>query len=126
MLEGNRCELCNKRVERARALYKQTKYCAHCAKVKKKENSLSSWHAEDKKEYMREYMRMYRRKRPRLSTPYVRKYRELKRATQAACRDTFTVLSSTANYENSKGEMMESPHAPQLARAGFSIVPKDV
>lgn len=126
MLEGNWCELCTKRVEDARARFKQTKYCASCAKLKKKENSFSSWHAEDKKLYMREYMRRYRRKRPRLSTPYVRKHREMKRAAYAAsARSVSAVYLSTTRCEAITGEQRKSPHEPVSARADFSMS-KDV
>jgi len=76
MLEGNRCELCNSVVDRRKSKYKQTKYCVKCARAKKKENSLSPWLPEEKRRYMREYMRGYRRDHPRLSSPYVRRYRK--------------------------------------------------
>ena len=38
---------------------------------------------EARRQYMREYMREYRRRRPGLSTPYVRKYRARMRAASA-------------------------------------------
>ena len=76
MLEGNRCEICNEVVHGRRATYKQTKYCANCAKRRKKENTLNPWLPEEKREYMRTYMRSYRKQHPRLSSPYVRKHRE--------------------------------------------------
>lgn len=79
MLEGNRCELCFSVVEGVRGTRKQTRYCVRCARVKKVENSLDPWTPEERREYMRRYMRNYRRKRPGLSTPYVRKSRLTKR-----------------------------------------------
>ena len=84
MLEGNRCERCLRSVEGTRANHHQTRYCIPCAKVKKRQNSLDPWTREERQEYMKRYMREYRRKRPGLSTPYVRKNRSIKKLDLAA------------------------------------------
>lgn len=84
MSHRNRCERCNELLKGERARHKQTKYCAPCAKAKKKENTLSTWTAEEKRRYMRHYMCAYRRSRPGLSSPYVRKYRQKKQEKFAA------------------------------------------
>ena len=76
MLEGSRCEACTHRVRGPRASHPQTKYCAPCAKQRKKQQTNESRPAVDRREYQRAYMRAYRRAHPALSTPYVRKHRE--------------------------------------------------
>lgn len=86
MLEGNRCERCEKTIVGERAKRKQTKYCKKCAKIKKRQNSLDSWPPEKRKEYTAVYMREYRRKHPALSTKYVRKHRKKKQAERATTR----------------------------------------
>jgi hypothetical protein len=86
MLKGRRCEHCTKRIRTSKARHRQTKYCELCAKIKKKENTLDPWLPEERREYMRNYMRSYRRRHPKLSTPYVRKYRK-KRTTRFDSKD---------------------------------------
>lgn len=87
----NRCELCNGIVKGEKARHKQTRYCDPCAKAKKKENTLSSWEPEEKRQYMRRYMRAYRCAHPGLSSQYVRKHRQKKQqetaATSSSARD---------------------------------------
>lgn len=76
MLDGNRCERCGRVVRKAKARYKQTKYCDDCARLKKRANTLSPWLPEEKQAYMRRYMRAYRKTHPGLSSPYVRRHRK--------------------------------------------------
>jgi len=81
MVEGNRCEICYGIVPEPRARHKQTKYCTECARSKKRLTTLDSWSPERKREWQRDYMRDYRKRHPRLSTKYVRRYRERSRAS---------------------------------------------
>lgn len=85
-MKDGKCQNCKGEIEAARAVHRQTKYCARCAREKKRENTLPSQHPAAKSEYMSEYMCRYRSRHPGLSTPYVRKHREKKRAERgAAC-----------------------------------------
>lgn len=47
------------------------------------QNPIRKQSPEARRQYMREYMREYRRRRPGLSTPYVRKYRARMRTASA-------------------------------------------
>ena len=82
MLEGSRCEACTRLVRGPRASHPQTKYCAECAKRRKKQQTKESRPAVDRREYHRAYMRGYRRAHPALSTTYVRRHREKNRAVR--------------------------------------------
>lgn len=84
MSERKKCKNCERLIKGAKARRKQTKYCAPCAAVKKKENTENPWLPEEKRDYMRPYMRAYRRAHPGLSTPYVRRHREKKRMQRSA------------------------------------------
>lgn len=78
------CELCKKAIEPFKAVYRQSRYCSHCAKVRKSKNNSDSWPQDHRKQYMRRYMRAYRRSHPGLSTPYVQRYRKKKRVLAIA------------------------------------------
>lgn len=79
MLQRRLCEICRGIVEKLKANHKQTRYCARCAKVKKRENTFDPWTTDERREYMRIYMRNYRLRHPGLSTPYVQRHRTRKR-----------------------------------------------
>jgi hypothetical protein len=83
-MKDGECQNCKGEIEAKRAAHTQTKYCARCAREKKRENTLPSRHPEDQRVYMRDYMRDYRGEHPGLSTPYVQKHRERKRAERGA------------------------------------------
>jgi len=70
-MQTKKCTNCPELITGPRAQRKQTRYCERCARTKKKANTLDSWSADKRKEYMRDY----RRNHPGLSTPYVRKFR---------------------------------------------------
>lgn len=74
MLQGNRCEVCTRVVEGTRAARPQTKYCAKCAKLRKKKQTRESRPASDRPEYDRTYMRANRRDQA-LSTPFISRFR---------------------------------------------------
>lgn len=78
MKEGNRCELCNTKIQDVKSQFKQTKYCDRCAKEKKIESTKDSIDKAHRRECMRRYMREYRLLHPNLSTPYVQKHRQEK------------------------------------------------
>lgn len=101
MLQGNRCELCNKVIKSTKAQYKQTKYCQQCAKQKKRENTENSWLPEKKREYMRGYMREYRRLHPKLSNKYVLKHRQkkLETLTENNYRAKSSVVPASQNQD---------------------------
>jgi hypothetical protein len=93
MLPGKKCESCHDVVTGKRANHNQTRFCEACAKLKKRENSLNPWTPRQKQAFMREYMRGYRRDHPGLSTPYVRKHREVRKAdSDGTCLRSFAVL----------------------------------
>ena len=75
---------CNGFIEEERAVYKQTRYCAWCARIRKGENSLDPRTPEQRRDYLRRYMSEYRRSHPGLSSPYVRRYRAKKKRKRAA------------------------------------------
>jgi len=60
MLQGKRCEDCNRVIDEPRSRHKQTRFCLECAKRRKRQNSEDPWPAEKRRLYMRDYMRRYR------------------------------------------------------------------
>lgn len=95
MLEGNKCEACHEVVTGSRTQYSQTKYCLACARSRKRANTLSPWTTEQKREFQRKYMRGYRLDHPGLSTRYVRKHRDVRKAESnegATCLRSFAFL----------------------------------
>lgn len=87
MSEVKECKTCHEQISGDKAKFNQTRYCAVCAKISKRESSQDARSPAEKAAYMKKYMSEYRKRHPELravNAKYVKKYRRKKRAEKLA------------------------------------------